>query len=177
MRRTMFQASKRLCLILALTACSRGELSTVSLAAAGPWSEAYGAANKKGIDLALEEINGSPDWAGKRRLNILFKDDSGSGVVASDIAQKFVADPRVVAVVGHVNSGAMVAAAHVYDKHLPAVATTATSPTLSGISPWAFRVIASDSTNGRPIARFVNQLRHKRAAVLYENNSYGRGLA
>ena len=27
------------------------------------------------------------------------------------------------------------------------------------------------------IARFANQLHYKRAAVLYENNSYGRGLA
>jgi branched-chain amino acid transport system substrate-binding protein len=155
----MFQSTKRLALVLALTACSRGGVGTVTFGAAGPWSEAYGAANKRGIDLALEEINNSPEWAGKRRLNILFKDDSGSGVVASDIAQRFVADVRVVAVVGHVNSSAMVAAAHVYDRHLPAVATTATSPLLTGLSPWAFRVISSDSANGRTIARFANQLK------------------
>jgi len=173
----MFQSTKRLALVLALTACSRGGVGTVTFGAAGPWSEAYGAANKRGIDLALEEINNSPEWAGKRRLNILFKDDSGSGVVASDIAQRFVADVRVVAVVGHVNSSAMVAAAHVYDRHLPAVATTATSPLLTGLSPWAFRVISSDSANGRTIARFANQLKYKRAVVLYENNAYGRGLA
>ncbi|MEO6877865.1 MAG: ABC transporter substrate-binding protein, partial [Gemmatimonadaceae bacterium] len=62
------------------------------------------------------------------------------------------------------------------DKHLAAVATTATSPSLTGISPWAFRVITSDSANGMAIARFANHLGRKRAAVLYENNSYGRGL-
>ena len=71
----------------------------------------------------------------------------------------------------------MVSAAHVYDKHLAAVATTATSPSLTGISPWAFRVIPSDSANGLTIARFADKLGRKRAAVLYENNPYGRGLA
>ena len=71
----------------------------------------------------------------------------------------------------------MVAAAHVYNNHLPAVATTATSPMLSGISDWTFRVISSDSANGRTIARSPSVIKYKRAVILYENNSYGRGLA
>jgi branched-chain amino acid transport system substrate-binding protein len=149
----------------------------VTFGAAGPWSEAYGEANRKGIQLALEEINASGDWSGKRQLGVKFENDSGSGVVAGAVAQRFVNDSRIVAVVGHVNSGAMVTAARVYDGQLAAVATTATSPSLTGISPWAFRVISSDSANGLTIAGYANKLGRKRAAVLYENNSYGRGLA
>src|SRR6185295_7330837 len=38
-------------------------------------------------------------------------------------------------------------------------------------------VISSDSSNGRDIALFANHLGRSRAAVLYENNTYGRGLA
>jgi branched-chain amino acid transport system substrate-binding protein len=76
-----------------------------------------------------------------------------------------------------VNSSAMVSAAHVYDKHLAAIATTATSPSLTGISPWAFRVIPSDSANGRTIAAFANKQGYRRVAILYENDPYGRGLA
>jgi branched-chain amino acid transport system substrate-binding protein len=125
----------------------------------------------------VDEINASPAWATNRRLSIQFADDSGKGARASAVAQSFVNSPRIVAVVGHVNSGAMLSAAHVYDQHLAAVATTATSPALTGISPWAFRVIPSDSANGQTIARFVNARGRKRAAVLYENNPYGRGLA
>ena len=59
----------------------------------------------------------------------------------------------------------------------PSGATTATSPALTGISRWAFRVIPSDSANAMQIAQFANKLGSKRAAVLYENNPYGRGLA
>jgi branched-chain amino acid transport system substrate-binding protein len=69
-----------------------------------------------------------------------------------------------------------VAAAKVYDGRLPAVATTATSPDLTGISPWTFRVISSDSANGLQLARFAAKLGRRRVAILYENNSYGRGL-
>src|SRR4051812_4386567 len=161
---------------VAFAACTQGSSSTVTLGAAGPFSQAYGLANKQGIQLAVEEINATPAWA-NRKLEIKFVDDSGNGARASAVAQSFVDSERIVAVVGHVNSGAMVSAARVYDKHLAAVATTATSPSLTGISPWAFRVIPSDSANGMTIARFANARGHKRAAVLYENNPYGRGLA
>lgn len=168
--------STRSFLLLALTACTGASTQSVTLGAAGPWSKAYGKANRNGIELAVDEINASPEWSG-RHLRILFADDSGDGVRASRVAQDFVDSARVVAVVGHVNSSAMVSAAHVYDGQLAAVATTATSPTLTGISSWTFRVIPSDSANGLTIARFADKLGRKRAAVLYENNSYGRGLA
>jgi branched-chain amino acid transport system substrate-binding protein len=70
----------------------------------------------------------------------------------------------------------MVAAAKIYDGHLAALATTATSPDLTGVSPWVFRVISSDSANGIDLARFAARLGAQRAAILYESNAYGRGL-
>jgi branched-chain amino acid transport system substrate-binding protein len=45
------------------------------------------------------------------------------------------------------------------------------------MSRWTFRVISSDSLNGIRIATHMGRLGRKRAAVLYENNAYGRGLA
>lgn len=148
----------------------------MTFGAAGPWKEAYGAFNHMGIELAQDEINARPERAGAP-LRIDFQDDEGSGQAASRIAQRFVDSRDVVAVIGHVNSSAMVAAAQVYDGHLAAVATAATSPALTGISPWAFRVISSDSTNGNDIAKFAQRLGRTRAAILYENNTYGRGLS
>ena len=155
--------------------------TAVTVGAAGPWNEGYGLMNKRGIDLAVEEINARGGVRGVP-FHVLDRNDNGDGVQASVIAQEFVANAEIVAVIGHVNSGAMVAAAKVYDGQLPAVATTATSPDLSGISPWVFRVISSDSANGLELARFASRLPvpqggAPRAMVLYENNSYGRGLA
>ncbi|NUO65027.1 MAG: ABC transporter substrate-binding protein [Gemmatimonadaceae bacterium] len=155
--------------------CSGGGKPIV-VGAAGPWNEAYGAMNRKGLELAIDEINAKGGVRG-RELKVIEQDDEGQGTRAAEVAAEFVANPELVAVIGHVNSGAMVAAAHVYDGELPAVATTATSPELTGISRWTFRVISSDSANGIALARFAGTLGKRRAAIIYENNSYGRGLA
>jgi branched-chain amino acid transport system substrate-binding protein len=168
---------KRLSILVSvlLASCSRADGSALTFGAAGPWKEGYGAFTKQGIELAESEINARPERI-DAPLRIDFQDDEGSGEVASRIAQRFVDSRDVVAVSGHVNSGAMVAAAQVYDGHLAAVATAATSPALTGISRWAFRVISSDSANGEDIAKFAHRLGRARVAILYENNTYGRGL-
>lgn len=137
--------------------------------------------SRRGIDLAVDEINKSGGINGMP-LKILPRDDEANGSRAAAIAQEFVANPSVLAVIGHVNSGAMLAAARIYDGQLTAVATTASSPDLTGVSSWTFRVISSDSLNGVILARFASRIGGssaalKQAAILYENDSYGRGLA
>jgi len=157
-----------------MLACQQNATGYV-IAAAGPWKQGYGQMNRLGIELAVEEINKSGGVDG-HRLEVIYRDDEGDGETAAKIAQEFVANPNISAVVGHVNSGAMVAAARIYDGRLAALATTATSPDLTGVSPWVFRVISSDSANGIDLARFAARLGAERAAILYENNAYGRGL-
>lgn len=161
--------------ITALTACTSSR-DGVTIAAAGNWDAAYGEMNKRGIDLAIEQINQEGGVRG-RPLRVAMRNDKGDGTRAVSIASEFVNDPSIVAVVGHVNSGTMIAAARVYDEGLPAVSTTASTPDLTGVSPWVFRVISSDSVNGLDLARHARAQGFNRAAILYENNAYGRGLA
>lgn len=158
-----------------ICACDRGD-STIHIGAAGNWRESYGVMGKRGIDLATEEINAQGGVRG-RQLSVIAEEDSSDGSRAVRVASRFLADPSIVGVIGHLESGTMVAAASVYDQGLPAISSTATSPSLSGISPWVFRVISSDSMNGRDIAAHARRAGLQRAAVLYENNSYGRGLS
>lgn len=165
-----------LALLATVVACNRTGSGPVVIGAAGPWDASYGLMNRRGIELAVAEINRSE--AGRNRpLQVIYQNDEADAEKAIAIAEGFVANDSVLAVVGHVNSGTMVAAAKVYDGRLPAVSTTATSPDISGISPWVFRVISSDSVNGIDLARFARRLGRQRAAILYENDSYGRGLA
>jgi len=137
--------------------------------------------SRRGIDLAVEQINRAGGIHGSP-FRVIARDDQADATRATVIAQEFVHNPSVLAVIGHVNSGAMMAAARVYHGELTAVATTASSPDLTGVSPWVFRVISSDSLNGVTLGQFASQVagddpHMKRAAVLYENDSYGRGLA
>ncbi|MBA3645949.1 MAG: ABC transporter substrate-binding protein [Gemmatimonadaceae bacterium] len=152
-----------------------------TLAAAGPWKEGYGLQNKLGVELAVREINAGNGING-HKLDLIERDDRADGGQAALVASEFVANEKISAVIGHVNSGGMLSAARVYDGELPAVATSATSPDLSGISKWTFRAISSDSLNGVALANFASGFSAPNggpplAAVLYENNTYGRGLA
>ena len=161
--------------LLGVLACSRSS-EPIYIGVAGPWKEAFGRMNKQGIDLAVAHINAGGGIKG-RPLRLVERDDEGIGSKAAAIAGEFVANRSIIAVVGHVTSGAMMAAAPVYEQGLAAIATTASSPDLSGISSWTFRVISSDSANGIDMAQFATARGFKRVAILYENNSYGRGLA
>jgi branched-chain amino acid transport system substrate-binding protein len=159
--------------------CSDGNAYT--LGAPAPWKEGYGIQNRLGVELAVEDVNRAGGING-HHLNIVERDDKADGGQAAVVASEFVDNDNISAVVGHVNSGGMLSAARVYDGIMPAVATSATSPDLTGISRWAFRVISSDSLNGIALANFASSFRGPGggppvAAVLYENNTYGRGLA
>lgn len=155
-----------------LLGCGAGD-SELVIGAAGAWTESNTEMTRWGLELAVEH---SKARGRGRPLSLLMLDDSGTGTAAVRVAAQFVADPRVVGVVGHLNSAPMLVAARVYDGNLAAVSPSASSPDLSGISPWVFRTIPSDSSSGAALARFAIRL-GKRAAVIYENDSYGRGLA
>jgi branched-chain amino acid transport system substrate-binding protein len=152
------------------------------IGAAGPQTLPIGVANQRGIDLAVEEINKAGGIDGVP-LRVITRDDQANGAEATKIAAAFVDDVQVSGVVGHLNSAAMVSAAQVYHTgELVAIATSASSPDLSHISPWVFRMNTSDSTNGTVLADFANSLEKKlgrtpRVGLLYQNDAYGRGLA
>ncbi|HEY4954489.1 MAG TPA: ABC transporter substrate-binding protein, partial [Gemmatimonadaceae bacterium] len=101
-------------LALLLVAACGGRSTTYTVGAAGPWKESYGVMTRRGIDLAVEEINHAGGIHGSP-LRLVARDDEANGSRATAIAQDFVRDSRVLAVIGHVNSGAMLAAARVYD--------------------------------------------------------------
>src|SRR5207253_336629 len=94
-------------------------------------------------------------------LELRVADDSGSEDVAVRIAAQLYADPAVVAVIGHLSSGTTLAAARVYGAGATPVvmiSPSASSPDLSGISPYVFRVCPSDLQHGPHLARFALQV-------------------
>jgi branched-chain amino acid transport system substrate-binding protein len=133
----------------------------------------------RGVELAVERLN----RAGGVRFAVRAPDREATSAVR--VAQQLRDDPRVIAVVGHPESGNTLEvmpiyadAAHDGANGLVAVSPTASSPRLSGISPWFFRVAPSDADAARFTARWVlDSLGARRAAVIYRNDSYGRDWA
>ncbi len=161
---------------IALAACGqRGGGDTVTFGVTAPFTTGYGTQVKRAVELAVEELNKDGGINGKH-VELLFKDDSASGSRGVAVAEEFAANPKVVAVIGHANSVVSVATARIYDGRLVAISPSSSSPDLTGVSPWVFRTINSDSLNGVELARFAASRGHKRAAMLYENDAFGRGL-
>jgi branched-chain amino acid transport system substrate-binding protein len=116
--------------------------------------------SRQGTELAVDAINKRGGIRG-HRLSLVRVDDEGTGAKAATVAQELIDADSVLAVIGHANSSATVAAARVYDGQLAAVSPSASSPELTGLSPWMFRVIPSDSANGQDLARFATRLGHR----------------
>ena len=98
---------------------------------------------------------------------------------ALEASQLFVALPGMVAVVGHSNSAASLAASQVYNEHeVVQVAPTASATAYSDAGPFSFRLVPPDDRQGAFLAgSLVNVLpAGTRIAVLYVNDDYGRGL-
>jgi branched-chain amino acid transport system substrate-binding protein len=130
----------------------------------------------RGVELAVAELNRVPGV----RFRVALPSDSASSAVAVAAAHR--ADPSVAAVVGHPESGNTQLAIPVYAavgeagvNAVAAISPTASSPALSGISPWFFRVAPSDEAGARDVARYAyDSLGFRSAAIVYRNDSYGR---
>ncbi len=134
---------------------------------------------RRAAELAAKEINARGGVRG-RALELRIVDDSGRTDVAIRVAQEFADDPAVVAVVGHLTSGTSLAAGRVYGsgrRPVAMISPSASSPDLSAVNPYVFRVCPTDLSHGAQLAQFARQtLGARRAGIIYIDDDYGRGL-
>ena len=137
-----------------------------------------------GVQLAVDQLN--TQAAGKLGgSHIRMVRGSPTERDAVKIADFLRADPSVVGVVGHPESGTTLAAIDEYADTknegrdgVVTISPTGTAATLSGANRWLFRVCPNDLQVSRAVARFlIDSLRAMRAAVIYRNDAYGKDWA
>lgn len=114
------------------------------------------------------------------KFELVAEDDGGTPEGGAAVANKLVADPNVVAVAGHIFSGATAAAMPIYEKvGIPMMSASATNPDLTkGGSKVFNRVAFTDSAQGKFAADYIyNVLGKKNIAVMHDGQAYGKGLA
>lgn len=129
-----------------------------------------------GMEMAIERLN----EANGSRFRLRPPDRGSTSAV--QIAQQMRDDSTVIGVVGHPESGNAIETAPIYAdaenaaRHaIVSISPTASSPRLSGISPWFFRLAPSDEVSARSVARWVlDSLDARRVAIIFRNDSYGR---
>jgi branched-chain amino acid transport system substrate-binding protein len=135
----------------------------------------YGEQWKKGFDLALEEINGAGGVNG-RPLEYIFEDTQSDPKQSVVVAQKFVADERIIVELGDFSSSASMAASPIYQRGgLVQFGFTNSHPDFTnagGDYTWSNSVTQGQASPA--LADFaIDTLGLKRVAVFYLNNDWG----
>ena len=108
------------------------------------------------------------------------EDDGGTAEGGAAVANKFVANPQVVAIAGHIFSGATKAAIPIYEAaDIPMMSPSATNPALTTTGSKVFnRDVFTDAAQGKFAAAYLyNKLNVKNLAVMHDGQAYGQGLA
>jgi branched-chain amino acid transport system substrate-binding protein len=108
------------------------------------------------------------------------EDDGGTAEGGASVANKFVADPQIVAIEGHIFSGATKAAIPIYEAAgIPMMSPSATNPALTTTGSKVFnRDVFTDAAQGKFAAAYLyNKLGVKNLAIMHDGQAYGQGLA
>ena len=138
----------------------------------------YGAEARKGIELAIEEINKSGGIAGKQ-LTLISEDDTGNPEISVNAYRKLVAQDKVNMIIGSLTSGCTIAITSLAQaQKIVQVAPAATAEAVTDAGDFIFRACFIDPFQGTVGGAFAaNNLGTKRAAILFDNgNDYSVGL-
>ncbi len=108
------------------------------------------------------------------------EDDGGTAEGGAAVANKFVANPQVVAIEGHIFSGATKAAIPLYEAaNIPMMSPSATNPALTTTGSKVFnRDVFTDAAQGKYAAEYLyNNLKVTKLAIMHDGQAYGQGLA
>lgn len=164
-------------LLLALlgTGCS----SDVKVGAIVPQTgglDQYGDKIHKGLDLALEEINGGGGVLGGN-IVLIYKDDATNVDRARQVAQELIDEDGVDMIIGGVSSAVALAIAPICEKNrVILLSPSASTPELTEAGEYIYRNYPSDIIEGTAMAKFAKDLGLERVAVFALDNVFSKGL-
>ncbi|SAI74844.1 leu/ile/val-binding protein [Bordetella ansorpii] len=175
------------CAALALAAAglslsAGAQAQNIKIGVVGPTTGAltqYGDMVREGVDTAIERVNAQGGINGKKLEAVLI--DDGCEPKQGPVAANRVVNDKIGFVVGHVCSGATIAATDIYNNEgVVMVTPSATSPAVTDGKKYdfIFRTIGRDDQQGPAAANFILQkIKPAKVAVLHDKQSYGQGIA
>lgn len=169
---------------MVLAACAGGGATgggTIKIATQSPLSggqSAIGVDIKNGAELALEQMKGSLEGMGFK-LEMAPYDDQANPDTGVANAKRIVADPEVLCVVGHYNSGVQIPSSEEY--HAVGLANVSPANTNPRVTDRGYgevsRIVGRDDVQGVVGAQFAFNKGMKTAYVIHDKTAYGQGIA
>ncbi len=128
----------------------------------------YGDALKKGMDLAIEEINSEGGIEGNK-LSVLFEDSQAEPQKGVSAFNKLTKVDRVSMIIGAMFSAVTLAIAPVAEREkIVLLSPTSSAVDITNAGDYIFRIYPSDAYDGLFLADFaVNNFKAKTASILY----------
>jgi branched-chain amino acid transport system substrate-binding protein len=142
----------------------------------------FGASTDNGIKLAIDEQNKKGGIKGKQ-IALKTLDDQGKPEEAAVAATRLITQDKVNVLLGEVASSRSLAMAPIADANqVPMISPTSTNPRVTKdgdkTRPYVFRVCFIDPFQGTVMAKFANQKKITKVAILRDvGNDYSVGLA
>jgi len=165
-------------LLFLVTGCAR-EAQELKIGAILPLTgdaASWGERGKKGIDLAIKEINERGGIKG-RKLRVIYEDTQASPKLGAAAMKKLATIDKVPVVIGDIVSATTLAAAPIAEKNkVVLLSPTASAPAITQAGDFIFRIWPSDLAEGTAMAKFAWEQGFRNVGVLYIQNDYGVGL-
>lgn len=144
----------------------------------------YGRGNLQGAYVAQKEYNDGLKLSGGRQIRLLIANAGSKSDDVVDVAEQIVRaanqDKTIIGVMGWPYSAYAQAAIPVFTSaRIPMVSSTASADSLSGISPYFFRVAPPNKSEAIAAARYAEQQLHASHVALFVDpkNTYSKSLA
>jgi branched-chain amino acid transport system substrate-binding protein len=140
---------------------------------------AFGVATRKGILLAVEEINAKGGVLG-RKLEYLVEDIQSKQGESATAVKKLISRDKVAVVIGaNASTNSLEAGPICQNAKIPMMAISSTNPKVTEIGDYIFRICFIDPFQGAVLAKFARTSLHaKRVALMTSVNSpYSVGLS
>lgn len=133
---------------------------------------------KRGAELALEQLSGPLTKMGFKVELAPFDDQANPDTGVAN-AKRIVADPAILAVVGHYNSGVQIPSSEVY--HTSGLANVSPANTNPKVTTRGYRevnrIVGRDDVQGVVGADFAASKNVKSVFVVHDKTAYGQGIA
>lgn len=137
-----------------------------------------GVVAKQAVELAVKQVNDAGGING-RLLEVTYEDTSCDAKAGNNAGNKLINVDKVPVIVGELCSGPLLAVAPLAEQNkVVVVGAGTTAPAISEAGDYIFRVVPSDSYQGKFAAQFAyNTLNKRKVAVLYAKSDFTEGLA
>ena len=138
----------------------------------------HGIPSRRGVEMAVDEVNKAGGING-RQVELIVEDEKDSPAAAVNAVQKLINVDKVVAIVGPMTSGDMMAAGKIAnDAKVVAISPTATTPKLSGYGASLCRGCSRIDKQAQVLTDYVAKTwKPKTVAIFFSNEPYGKGCA